>query len=31
MNKQEIELLRLMQNVKAFYVNYDNEMNTIWR
>jgi hypothetical protein len=31
LNKQEIELLRLMQSVKAFYFDYSNEMNTIWR
>lgn len=27
-NKQEIELLRLMQSIKAFYFDYSNEMNT---
>ncbi|SHT55451.1 Uncharacterised protein [Mycobacteroides abscessus subsp. abscessus] len=29
--KQEIKLLRLMQSVKAFYFDYSNEMNSIWR
>lgn len=28
LNKQKMELLRLMQSLKAFYFDYSNEMNT---